>query len=413
MRMHDTEAGTVDEDWDVLVSFFPQDWRELAQDTGALKGLRKDKTVDNLLRTLLLHLGCGHSLRETVVRARQAHLADLSDVALLKRLKKSKGWLHALCVRLFEEQGLAVIPGGAFQVRAVDATTVKEPGPSGSLWRLHYSVGLPSLACDFFKLTGTEGPGTGESLAQFPIRAGDHVLADRGYSTARGIRHVVDAGGRLIVRVNTGSLPLCTTAGRPFDLLAAVGSVTRPGAVRSWAITVAVPGDDGGPAGKIAGRVCVLRKSAEAIRLAHQKVRRDAARKGNQVQPATLRFAEYVIVFTTFPEPPFSAADVPGGFDLAGVVSPALAGRIGVQALQVAGPVGARAEVRRRQRQGVALRETVRGAAGGEADPPRPRDFPLGLRRAGAGAPRARGVTSSSCSTRSRAPSNRRSRWRA
>ena len=91
----------MDEDWDVLLSFLPQDWRELAQDTGALKGLRKDKTVDNLLRTLLLHLGCGHSLRETVVRARQAHLADLSDVALLKRLKKSKGWLHALCVRLF------------------------------------------------------------------------------------------------------------------------------------------------------------------------------------------------------------------------------------------------------------------------------------------------------------------------
>ena len=110
MRMHDTEAGPVDEDWDVLRPFLPRDWRELAQETGALKGLRKDKTVDNLLRTLLLHLGCGHSLRETVVRARQARLADLSDVALLKRLKKSKGWLHALCVRLFEEQGLAVIP---------------------------------------------------------------------------------------------------------------------------------------------------------------------------------------------------------------------------------------------------------------------------------------------------------------
>ena len=59
MRMHDTEAGPVDEDWDVLLSFLPRDWRELAQDTGALKGLRKDKTVDNLLRTLLLHLGCG------------------------------------------------------------------------------------------------------------------------------------------------------------------------------------------------------------------------------------------------------------------------------------------------------------------------------------------------------------------
>ena len=51
------------------------------------------------------------------------------------------------------------------------------------------------------------GSGTGESLAQHPVRAGDHVLADRGYSTARGLRHVAEAGGKLIVRVNTGSLP--------------------------------------------------------------------------------------------------------------------------------------------------------------------------------------------------------------
>ena len=82
----------MDEDWEVLMSFLPADWRELAQDTGALKGLRKDKSVESLLRTLLLHLGCGHSLRETVVRARKAGLADLSDVGLLKRLRKSKLW---------------------------------------------------------------------------------------------------------------------------------------------------------------------------------------------------------------------------------------------------------------------------------------------------------------------------------
>ena len=52
---------------------------------------------------------------------------------------------------------------GNFQVRAFDATTVKEPGKTGSLWRIHYSVCLPSLACDFFKVTETEGAGTGES----------------------------------------------------------------------------------------------------------------------------------------------------------------------------------------------------------------------------------------------------------
>ena len=41
-------------------------------ETGALKGLRKDKSVENLLRVLLLHLGRGYSLRETAVRARKA-----------------------------------------------------------------------------------------------------------------------------------------------------------------------------------------------------------------------------------------------------------------------------------------------------------------------------------------------------
>ncbi len=293
------------EDWELLVSFLPSDWRELADDTGALKGLRKDKSVDNLLRTLLIHLGCGHSLRETVVRARQAELADLSDVALLKRLRKSKEWLYALCVRLFQEHGIAVATGGGFQVRAFDATTVKEPGKTGTLWRIHYSVCLPSLACDFFKLTPTEGPGTGESLAQFPVRAGDHVLADRGYSTARGIGYVADAGGQLIVRINTGALRLQTGQGEPFDLLAAVTSVQRAGAAKSWTTQVMV-----GAAERVGGRVCALRKSAAAIKLAHRKVLQDAARKSKQAQPDTLTFAEYVIVFTTFPAATFSAAQI-------------------------------------------------------------------------------------------------------
>ena len=111
------------EDWELLLSFLPENWQELATRTGALRGLRKDKSPERLLRTLLIHLGCGHSLRETVVRARKAQLADLSDVALLKRLRKSREWLYALCVELFREHGIAVSTEAGFQVRAFDATT--------------------------------------------------------------------------------------------------------------------------------------------------------------------------------------------------------------------------------------------------------------------------------------------------
>jgi len=224
----------LNEDWELLLSFLPSDWQGLAHDTGALKGLRKDKSAENLLRTLLIHLGCGHSLRETVVRAKKANLADLSDVALLKRLRKSKDWLRALCLQLFREQGVAVSADGGFQIRAFDATTVQEPGKTGAPWRIHYSVRLPSLVCDFFKLTETAGRGTGESLAQFPVQAGEYVLADRGYSTTLGIHHVVSAGGQVTVRVNTGALVLQTAQGAPFDLLAALTALRRAGIVESW-----------------------------------------------------------------------------------------------------------------------------------------------------------------------------------
>lgn len=290
------------EDWELLRSFLPGNWRELARETGALKGLRKDKSEENLLRVLLIHLGCGHSLRETVVRAREAGLAELSDVALLKRLKKSGDWLRALCLELFREAGVG--QEGGFEVRVLDATTVREPGKSGSLWRIHYSVRLPSLACDFFKVTGTEGPGSGESLTQFPIGAGDHVLADRGYSRAPGIVHVAASGGEVTVRVNTQALSLWRPDGQRLGLLKTVSSLRRVGQAGSWPARV-VAAD-----GAVVGRICAIRKSRAAIRAAHRKIRDDASRRGTEIKPQTLEFAKFVIVFTTFSEVEFSADEV-------------------------------------------------------------------------------------------------------
>ncbi|MDE0102153.1 MAG: IS4 family transposase [Bryobacterales bacterium] len=294
------------EDWDLLRSFLPPNWEDLAGRTGALRKLRKDKSPDSLLRTLLLHLACGHSLRETVVRARRANLADLSDVALLKRLRKSRDWLQALCIELFREQGLAAgaAVGGA-EVRAFDGTTVKEPGRTGSLWRVHYSLRLPSLTCDFFKLTRTKGEGTGESLTQFPIAAGDKVLADRGYSTGRGIRHVADAGGQVTVRVNSGALRLEAMDGECLDLVKSMKPLRRPGMIGSLEAWVRA-----GEEATVPGRVCALRKTEEATRIAVQKARREARSKGREVQPSTLELAKYVILFTTVPEAEWSDSEV-------------------------------------------------------------------------------------------------------
>ena len=294
----------MEEDWGVLTSFLPGNWQELADESGALHSLRKDKSPDSLLRTLLIHLGCGHSLRETVVRAHQAEIADLSAVALFKRLKKSRAWLHALCIALFQEHGIGISSAEeGLQMRAFDATHIREPGRTGSLWGLHYSMTLPALGCDFFNLTATKGPGAGESFKHFPIQANDYILADRGYSTVLGLQHIQASGGYVTVRVNTGALQFETKPGQPFDLLASVESLQPTGKTGSWTAFIK-------SSSPIQGRICALRKTDEAIQDAETRIWKSAKSKGHQPREETLRYARYVILFTTFPAKQFSENDI-------------------------------------------------------------------------------------------------------
>ena len=150
----------LDEDWRVVVSLFPKDWVEQAWLNGAVERLRGFENESALMRTLLLHIGRGYSLRETVVRAKSSGIAEISDVALMKRLRKSEAWLRGLCVSLLQESGVSLERVGV-KLRAFDATVVKEPGKTGSQWRIHYSLQIPSLRCDFFEIGPSVGEGSG------------------------------------------------------------------------------------------------------------------------------------------------------------------------------------------------------------------------------------------------------------
>ena len=77
-----------EESWKVLLSILPPNWEQQAILQGAAERSRGFESVSALLRTLLLHIGKGYSLRETTARAKASGLADVSDVALLKRLRK-------------------------------------------------------------------------------------------------------------------------------------------------------------------------------------------------------------------------------------------------------------------------------------------------------------------------------------
>ncbi len=124
--------STLSEDWQVLIGLFPCDWEELGRTTGAVTRLRGFDSLNNLLRTLLLHVGCGWSLRETAVQAKLAGIAEVSDVTLLNRLRQAEDWLRQLCQRLWKDSGVNLEPAlKGRPARLIDATTVKEPGKTG------------------------------------------------------------------------------------------------------------------------------------------------------------------------------------------------------------------------------------------------------------------------------------------
>jgi hypothetical protein len=289
--------NAAEEDWRVLASLFPKGWDKQAKETGAIARNRGINVPATLLRLFLLHVARGYSLRETSVRAGESGLATISDVGILKRLKRSEDWLHWLCTQLVLENGVRMPPPkreGA--VRIVDGTIIKEPGKTGSQWRILYSMQLPDLRCDYFDLTATTGAGTGESFARLPIVKHDLILGDAGYSAAPGIKWVVSHGGDVLVRMNSQSLPLQKHSGASFDLLSRLQTLKTAGAAGEWRARLQDT--------TIEGRVCAIRKSEEAIQQAHRRIERRASKKQTTTKPETWEHAKYVAVFTTDPSTP-------------------------------------------------------------------------------------------------------------
>jgi Transposase DDE domain len=283
---------TLTREWQIITGLLPEDWREQARNTGALVRGRKVKDADALLLLILLHVATGLSLVQAAARARRMGIADISGVALHKRLRGAAAWMHSLASAMYAQspfrRALDVLPLQR-RVRVVDATHIQEPGSAGPDWRLHYVLQLPSLECDFFEITDASG---GESFKRIPTEPGDLILGDRGYSRRDGIAHVIDAGGEVIVRLNQGNVPLLEPAGARFDLLHALRTLVdhEPG---EWAVSF-TRGQKTYPL-----RLCAVRKSEVAAERARTRLLRRSRKAKQKARPETIETAGYVFVLTS------------------------------------------------------------------------------------------------------------------
>ncbi len=185
---HSKKHFTELENWEVLRTFLPQEWAEQARRLGAMRRARYILDPGTVLRILLLHLATGCSLAETAARASASGLARISAVGVFKRLRAAEPWLHWLAQQMRGRADLPMEVAGR-RLRAVDATSVSEPGSTGTDWKVHYAVNLADLQCDFFELTDVrEG---GETFRRVPVVPGDILMGDRVYAAPPGVSHVV------------------------------------------------------------------------------------------------------------------------------------------------------------------------------------------------------------------------------
>lgn len=282
----------------MLRAFLPAGWQQQARQLGALRRTRQIRGPAGLLRALLVHLACGCSLVETAARLRAAGWCTISSVSLFRRLRRAEQWLRWLARSLWACP--ATVAAQTRRVRAVDGTLVHEAGRTGSLWRVHFSLNLRDLQCDFFELTDQHG---GETFRRLPVQPGDLVLGDRAYGTPPGVAHVVSSGGDALVRLNLQRMPLYSPGGRRLAIRSRLRRVRR-GVPRDW------PAYVHGPGGVIPGRLVAVRRGRQATERARRKLRRKARKQQHTLSAAALEATRYVFVWTTLPAAEYDAAAV-------------------------------------------------------------------------------------------------------
>lgn len=277
-----------------------------ARSCGAFTRARGVKDAETLLRLALAYGACDMSLRETCAWAAAAGIARLSDPSLIERLAKAAPWLGDVVGALIAEQ--AKVPAGRWagrRLRALDGTSICQPGADRTTWRLHVGYDLATSQIDQIELTDGRGA---ETLRRLTYQAGDVVLGDRYYARPRDLRPVIDAGADFIVRTGWNSLRLLQPDGGSFDLFAALAAqAEQEGEIQ---VRVDEGRNNSPPLSPLILRLVVRRKAPEQAQAEQKRLLKDAKKRGKKPDPRSLEAANYILLLTSLPADAFCAADV-------------------------------------------------------------------------------------------------------
>lgn len=251
---------------------------------------REVKSAADVLRLALLYGPGGHSLRSVAALAAAAGLADVSDVAVLDRLKRAADWLEGLCreriAGLAKEIGVDAVNR---PIRIVDGSRLE--GPGDRVWRLHLCYDPAHARIVDAVITTTK---QGERLDRLVVTPGEIRLGDRGFPHPDRIRNTLDAGADVLVRLTWNSLQM-TADDKPIDWLKLFRHASQQGPL-DIPVRVHKAHSRFEP---IDMRLVIIRKPPAAAVKARAKARRASQKNQRRTDPRTLAAADYVIFLTS------------------------------------------------------------------------------------------------------------------
>jgi len=300
-----TRESLLTQDWDGVVARLGGA-AALAQSARGAKAFvraRAIATAVDLLRLVLAYCLSDRGLRSTAAWATAVGLADISNVALLQRLRRCGDWLALLVGEALAAAAPQASRGRL--IRIIDATTVPKAGAAAKrgnkLWRIHSAFDLPCERFGFFELTDEHG---GETLDRIPVVKGEIRIADRAYLQPDRIAGVLEQEADVLIRAGWRNARWLDAEGKPVDLLAEFRKASETGLIDR---PIFIGRKNGKP---LALRLVAVKKPAQAAEAARRAARRKARTGRHRISKGTLEAAEWVILVTSLAAEEFSAADV-------------------------------------------------------------------------------------------------------
>jgi hypothetical protein len=300
-----TRESLVSQDWQSVVARLggATALETSARETKAFLRGRKVQTAVDLLRVVLAYCLGERGLRLTAAWAASIGLVDISNVALLQRLRNCGDWLALLI-----GQALAQAAPAASRkrlIRIIDATSVPQAGGAAKrenkLWRIHCAFDLPCERFGHVELTDERG---GERLDRIPVVKGEIRLADAAHLQPDRMAHVLDQGGDFLVRAGWRTARWLDARGGEIDIIAVLRKARDTGLIDQ---SIWSGRHDGAPLGV---RLVAVKKSPQAAAAARRKARRNAQREGYQLSKNALVAADWVILVTSLKREEFTTEDI-------------------------------------------------------------------------------------------------------